>query len=117
MSILLLNRKQKKDDEYKEHVTHLKQSPSGTAIPEDAIKLYQVLYIMHEIHSVHLSFYSPLKVLELLPAVVIYSHLQVMSLFQDMEPHSTDSEMLCGHEFVFWQGGSQRACATKENTA
>lgn len=72
---------------------------------------------MHEIHSVHLSFYSPLKVLELLPAMVIYSHLQVKSLFQDMEPHSTASEMLCGHEFVSQQGGSQRTCATKEDAA
>ena len=30
----------KKDDEYKERITHLKQSPSGSASPEDAIKLY-----------------------------------------------------------------------------
>lgn len=72
---------------------------------------------MHEIHSVHLSFYSPLKVLELLPAMVIYSHLQVKSLFQDMEPHSTAGEMLCSYEFVFQQGGSQRTCATKEDAA
>jgi len=30
----------KKDDEYKEQINNLKQSPSGTASPEDAIKPY-----------------------------------------------------------------------------
>lgn len=54
---------------------------------------------MHEIHSVHLScLSSPLKVLELFPAVVIYSHLQVMSLFQYTEPCSRDTEVPSGYE-------------------
>lgn len=30
----------KTDDEYKDYIIHLKQSPAGTASPEDAIKLY-----------------------------------------------------------------------------
>lgn len=46
--------------ECKENVIHLKQSPTSTASPEDAIKLYEVLHIMYEICSDHLSFLSTL---------------------------------------------------------
>lgn len=108
----------KTDDEYKDHVTHLKQSPSGIASPENAIKLYQVLRIMHEIHSVHLSCLSPLKILELFPAVVTYSlqsdlHLQVVPVngaTQTLKYHTAMKR-------AFQQWGSQRRYATKEDTA